>query len=290
MTEEERQIRELLANPGFPTDQLSRGRISAAMLRDMTPDGSLDPDAAGLMRRQLADQMFMDMKLKGAAEFGPFRVPSEGRPEDVAYADADRVAATALRNERGRVANEIARWRASPSAPDYTDERLREAMAIGMPADPDDFDALAQQDADALFNKGRMEGHPIPYGDAEIVARDRLMREQAAAMDGPGPVGDQENLFGEKTVVTLEGQKYDPPPEDFRLGLFMAPSHPSVKGEVKGAEHQPPPSPRRMMAPPRAAPLAPPADTSAPSYSDEAAAVRDAAARALAKRRSQTKR
>lgn len=300
-----RQIRELIANPGFPTSAITRDRVSSAMRQDMLGDGQLDPRAAAEMRRKLADQLFMEMRLRGAAEFGPFRTPATGAPEDTQYKDADRMAAMALQNERGSVANALAERERQPAAPDYADERMRQAMEIGLPANKDDMEGRIQEEADALFLQGKMDGHPIDYKDADLFARDRMLRyQQELQSTSSGPVAGEDRRFSEPVVVvqdyplgqrqpqwgTIDPRVKSPGKEDVVVPRPQTDEYNLMRGDPvaqkSSADPKAAPSPRRFITAPRATPIDPPADsTTRPTTLGEMDAVSEAAARALAKRR-----
>ena len=176
MDERERQIRELINNPGFPSGRISEGQVGAAMRNEML-DGAFDRGTAEEMRKQLADQMFMDMRLRGVSKFGGLRADSPTRrAEDVPYSKADEVASQALRMQRGLTQMQLGQHAKEPAAFDPGRADFREMEQIGMPAGKDDYDARVQEIADELFMDGRMEGHPISYEDANLVARDRHNR------------------------------------------------------------------------------------------------------------------
>ena len=176
MDERERQIRELINNPGFPSGRISEGQVGAAMRNEML-DGAFDRGTAEEMRKQLADQMFMDMRLRGVSKFGGLRADSPTRrAEDVPYSKADEVASQALRMQRGLAQMQLDQHAKEPAAFDPGRADFREMEQIGMPAGKDDYDARVQEIADELFMDGRMEGHPISYEDANLAARDRHNR------------------------------------------------------------------------------------------------------------------
>lgn len=180
MTENEMAIRRLLNEPGLPTKRMTESQVSNEMLRDMEPDGQLDRARAEEMRRKLADQMFMDMRLRGASEFGGGRVANTGKPEDTSYAKADKAAALALRGQRASTQAEVDRRKRAPAAPDYTDERLRSAMELGL-GDINKPDDPIQDRADELFLRYRM-----PYESAERIAREsesRMRLDKAMSTD-----------------------------------------------------------------------------------------------------------
>lgn len=172
MTESELAIRRLLNEPGFPTGRMTESQVSNEMLRDMEPDGQLDRARAEAMRKKLADQMFMDMRLRGASEFAGGRVANTGKPEDTSYAKADEAAALALRSQRSNTRAEVERRKRVPAAPDYTDERLRSAMELGL-GEIDEPDDPVRDRADELFLRYRM-----PYESAEQIAREADSRRK----------------------------------------------------------------------------------------------------------------
>lgn len=285
MDERERQIRELINNPGFPSGRITEQQVSNAMAGDMR-DGSLDRAAAEEMRRKIADQLFMEMRLRGEGKYNGLRAASPGGPEDTSYAKADSVAAQGLSLQRGSVQRELDRRAAAPAAYDPGRADFREVERLGLPAGKDDYDARVQEIADELFTSGKMEGHPIKYEDAMSVARDRHNRYLKELRDTPaGPVGDEEKIFSERMQVNFpDGTRYEESPQyDVMSDTRMSP---------RKRVAPPPPPPGSMdfssMSRPvsgAASPKTPPRDTSARPPEDVEAAARDAAMRALAERR-----
>jgi hypothetical protein len=268
MDERERQIRELINNPGFPSGRISEGQVGAAMRNEML-DGAFDRGTAEEMRKQLADQMFMDMRLRGVSKFGGLRADSPTRrAEDVPYSKADEVASQALRMQRGLTQMQLDQHAKEPAAFDPGRADFREMEQIGMPAGKDDYDARVQEIADELFMDGRMEGHPISYEEANLVARDRHNRYL-------------EDVHKPKESILNPGQPLPPGPLEpgvapERRGPETAPSNPyaaQIPGSVTGA----------------ASPRQPAYDTSTRSASGltAEAAAEAAAAAALARRRAQ---
>ena len=268
MDERERRIRELINNPGFPTGRITEGQLSSAMRKEML-DGDFDRGTAEEMRRQLADQMFMDMRLRGQAKFDGLRAVSPTRrPEDVPYSKADDVASQALRLQRGLTQRKLDQHAKEPAAFDPGRADFREMEQIGMPAGKDDYNARVQEIADELFLKGRMEGHPISYEDANLVARDRHNRYL-------------EDVHKPRESILNPGQPLPPGPLEpgvapARRGPEVAASNPyaaKIPGSVTGA----------------ASPRQPAYDTSTRSASGltAEAAAEAAAAAALARRRAQ---
>lgn len=152
MDERERQIRELINNPGFPSGRITEQQVSNAMAGDMR-DGSLDRAAAEEMRRKIADQLFMEMRLRGEGKYNGLRAASPGRPEDTSYAKADSVAAQGLGLQRGSVQRELDRRATAPAAYDPGRADFREIQQLGIPAGENDFGGLEQEQADELYLK-----------------------------------------------------------------------------------------------------------------------------------------
>lgn len=256
MTENEAAIRRLLNDPGFPTTRMTESQVSNEMLRDMEPDGELDRARAEEMRRKLADQMFMEMRLRGASEFGQSRVAAPSKPEDTSYEKADNAAAGALRSQRAATQAEVERRKRVPAAPDYTDERLRSAMELGLGEIDEPEDPVRDQ-ADELFLR-----HGMPYESAERIARDADSRRRLdKAMSTDRQVGG-------RTVK--------------KRGAYLPLANP-------GQYQEPPDAPNRMkpdVSAYRGVGMASPKeyDTSPRPPSDIEDAARDAAKRALAKR------
>lgn len=285
MDERERQIRELINNPGFPSGRISEQQVSSVMARDML-DGSLDRDTAEEMRKKVADQLFMEMRLRGSAGYNNLRAASPGKPEDTSYAKADSVAAQGLGMQRNAVKRELDRRAAAPAAYDPGRADFREIEQLGLPANKDDFEARVQEAADELFTRGRLEGHPIPYEEAAAVARDRHHRYLKELRDTPtGPVGDEDRLFSERMSVSFpEGTRYEETPQ------YDIMSDPRMSPRPRVVMPSPPPGKLDFSSITKpmsgaASPKAPPMDTSERPPADVEAAAREAAMRALAERR-----
>jgi len=209
MTENEMAIRRLLNEPGFPSKQMTESQVSNEMLRDMEPDGQLDRGRAEAMRKKLADQMFMDMRLRGAAEFDGPRAVNFGKPEDTSYAKADKAASLALRSQRASTKAEVDRRKREPAAPDYTDERLRASMALGLGEIDDPEDPL-QARADELFFR-----YGMPYEDAARIAHNAASRKELdKALSTDRTMGGQKTVKDREAYLPLRHPGvYEEPPD-----------------------------------------------------------------------------
>jgi len=315
MTENEMAIRRLLNEPGFPSKRMTESQVSNEMLRDMEPDGQLDRARAEEMRRKLADQMFMDMRLRGASEFGGGRVANTGKPEDTSYAKADKAAALALSGQRANTQAEVDRRKRVPAAPDYTDERLREAQSIGFQADPNNRQAVVEEEADKIWLSGKMSGHPISYEDAIAVASDRAWRTLNSPVNTPGTMdfkpehssgvkdnGKLDYSFGKKVPPSQRGMVGpDPDHKVSTDGIYADPTYRSASRTRLENMHGPlspkssvpaggetGPSPWEVLNAPGAQPVPPPTPTDITPVSDRDA-ITQAAMRAIAERTARRK-
>jgi hypothetical protein len=282
MTENELAIRRLLSEPSLPVNRVTPAQVSNAMLREIESDGQLSVDTAQEMKKQLADQIYMDTRLRGVSDFSGMRSVSTPRPEDNLYSDASKAASLALRSELATAKAEADRRKREPAAPDYTDERLRDAQEIGFPADGNDVSAVVEEEAKKIWELGRFDrqqlwesgGEPFTYEQARRMAWERVQDALSSPADTPGTLD-----YDPERRVPQERKSRRP-----RRANLYDPDAPE-----QTAEPPPPASstgPWELLNSPKASPIPPPesTDRGIPRRS-EASDAREAAMRALAKRR-----
>lgn len=292
MDERERQIRELINNPGFPSDRISEGQLAGAMRREML-DGEFDRGTAEEMRKKLADQMFMDMRLRGYSKFGGLKATSPTRrPEDVPYSKADDVAAQALRSQRGVTKLDLERHANEPANYDPGRADFREIEQLGLPANENDFGGLEREQADELYLKrlhppsrsvtpgedGIIWPYPANWSEADLPTREQISWEEAR-------------------VIRSKALRRESDRQARRVNDFHDPGrparHPSELNYGPGREYGPQEDPGGAYKPDlsrftgAASPKQPAYDTTTRSSSDLDAvtAAEAAAAAALARRR-----